>query len=196
MSLNNGIFAAALFVAAAVAGFVYYDFKAGSSKPLVQGKAGSGEALAHGAAHGVADGKLRPVFSLPDLTGTERDIREWDGQPTIVNFWATWCPPCRREIPILIELNETAQSKGIAIIGIAMDRFDAVTDYAVEAGFNYPVLVGEQVALDAAEGYGAEVVGLPLTVMTNARGEVVDVHAGELTRADLEKAIAELSAAN
>ena len=119
-----------------------------------------------------------------------RSITEWDGDAMIVNFWATWCPPCRREIPLLIEMRARAEAAGITIVGIAIDDADAVGRYAEDTGFNYPVLVGEQEAIDAAEGFGADVVGLPLTVMTGRDGRVVELHAGELTRPDLEAAIA------
>lgn len=181
VSLNNAILLAALLVAAAAAGFLFYDY---SNRP---------EPAAH---QGSAVRTLlkRPEFSLPDLDGQVRHIDEWDGQATIVNFWATWCPPCRREIPLLIEFQEQAAANNIAIIGIAMDRMEDVQRYAAETNFNYAVLVGEQEAVDAAEGYGVEVVGLPLTIFANSQGEVVEIHAGELSRADLEAAMSRLVA--
>ena len=180
MSAPNAILLAALFVAAAVAGYLFYD--ASQDEP------------AHGAAVAGPAGQMRPVFTLPDLDGEPRSITEWDGQATIVNFWATWCPPCRDEIPLLIEMQDEAASRGIQIIGIAMDDFDTVVEYAAATGFNYPVLIGEQEAVDAAEGYGAEVIGLPLTVLTGRYGRVVEIHAGEIKRPDLVAAIERLAA--
>lgn len=183
MSLPNKILLAALFVAAAVAGYLFYDASGARDANLQP---------AHGAAVAGAPGRMRPQFSLPDLSGTPRSITEWDGQAMIVNFWATWCPPCRREIPLLIEMRDPAAARGIQIVGIAMDTFDAVVDYAAATGFNYPVLIGEQEAVEAAEGFGAEVIGLPLTVFTGRDGRVVEIHAGEITREDLLAAIERL----
>lgn len=179
MSLANKILLAALFVAAAVAGYLFYDARVPTGMVAApHGRAVAGEA-----------GRMRPEFTLPDLSGATRSVTEWDGQAMIVNFWATWCPPCRREIPLLIEMQETAAARGIQIVGIAMDSVEAVTEYAARTGFNYPVLVGEQEAVDAAEAYGADVIGLPLTVMTDRDGQVVEIHAGEITREDLAAAI-------
>ena len=132
------------------------------------------------------------MFALPDLAGTERSITEWDGKALVVNFWATWCPPCLREIPMLIDANDELAARDIQIIGIAMDDPEAVREFAAANEFNYPILVGEQEAIDAAEAFGAEVVGLPLTVFTDHAGRVIEIHAGELHREELDAAIAPL----
>ena len=184
MKLHNTVLALALFVAAAVAGYLYYGHSQSAPAQLrpLDSAGGAG-----------AEGRMRPVFSLPDLSGRQRSIVEWDGNALIVNFWATWCPPCRKEIPLLIEMQERAASLGIVIVGIAVDNAEDVQRFAAETGFNYPVLIGEQEAIDAAEGFGAEVVGLPLTILTGRDGRVVELHAGEMTRADLEAAIAKLA---
>ena len=185
MNGHNIILALALFVAAAVAGYLFHGHSQSAPAVLKPPNAGANPAD--------AVGRMRPEFSLPDLSDQVRSITEWDGNAMIVNFWATWCPPCRREIPLLIEKQEQAAALGIVIVGIAVDQADAVKRYAAETGFNYPVLIGEQEAIDAAEGFGADVVGLPLTVMTGRDGRVVELHAGEMTREDLEAAIAKLS---
>ncbi|MCP4044224.1 MAG: TlpA family protein disulfide reductase, partial [Gammaproteobacteria bacterium] len=65
-------------------------------------------------------GKPRPEFSLNDLTGTPRRVREWDGRLLFVNFWATWCPPCLREIPTFIELQDRYGSRGLQFLGVAV----------------------------------------------------------------------------
>ncbi len=187
MNGHNLILALALFAASAVAGYLFYEHRDGATPVRID------NTVAANTTPVKRVGQMRPEFSLPDLSGSQRSITEWDGDALIVNFWATWCPPCRREIPLLMEMQEQARASGIAIIGIAIDEPDAVKRYAAETGFNYPVLIGEQEAVDAAEAFGADVVSLPLTVMTGRDGRVVEVHAGELSRTELEAAIAKLS---
>jgi thiol-disulfide isomerase/thioredoxin len=135
---------------------------------------------------------MRPVFSLNDIDGNQRSITEWDGKALVVNFWATWCAPCRREIPVLIEMQEELAARDIQFIGIAIDEIEAVRQYAVEMPFNYPILVGEQEGIDAAEAFGADVVALPMTVFTDHAGRVIDVHAGEIARSELESILSRL----
>jgi thiol-disulfide isomerase/thioredoxin len=136
---------------------------------------------------GTSDGELRPVpdFSLVDLAGATRSGAEWSGQVRIVNFWATWCPPCRREIPLLIELQEQYGGR-IQVIGIAIDDLEDVRAYAREAGFNYPVLVGQQEAIDLGNAFAPNFVGLPFTVIVDAQDRITQVHVGELHRDEAE----------
>ena len=95
-----------------------------------------------------------PEFSLPDVDGTERHFSEWDGKHRIVNFWATWCGPCKREIPVLKAFQDARQGAGFQVIGIAVDFAEEVSHYAEAAEFNYPILVGEQDAMAIAESSG------------------------------------------
>jgi thiol-disulfide isomerase/thioredoxin len=122
-----------------------------------------------------------PDFSLPDLTGVSRTLAHWRGQPLAVNFWATWCDPCRREIPLLKDLRrENARSK-LEIVGIAIDNRDSVAKYAREMHIGYPILVGEQGGLEAAAAFGMEPV-LPFTVFVDTEGRIVTLKVGELHR--------------
>ncbi|MGB5622086.1 MAG: TlpA disulfide reductase family protein [Gammaproteobacteria bacterium] len=132
-----------------------------------------------------------PSFVLPDLTGSDRDSNEWANRPRLVNFWATWCPPCRREIPLLIEL-QNQYGADLAVIGIAIDDMDAVREYAVENQFNYPVLVGQQNAVEVGNQVLADWIGLPFTAFVSASGEVVRVHVGELHRDQAEAFLREI----
>jgi thiol-disulfide isomerase/thioredoxin len=134
-----------------------------------------------------AVGELRPVpdFSLVDVAGESRSGAEWSGRVRIVNFWATWCPPCRREIPLLIELQEEYGER-VQVIGIAIDDLDAVQAYAADAGFNYPVLVGQQEAIELGNDFLPDFVGLPFTVIVDAGDRITDVHVGELHREEAE----------
>lgn len=129
---------------------------------------------------------------LTSLDGTPRGLEEFRGQPLIVNFWATWCPPCRREIPLLISLQEEYGPDGLTVVGVAVEEPSPVRKLAAELQFNYPILIGEQEAIDLATALGVEFVGLPYTVFINDRGRVHSVHAGELHREDAEKVLKEL----
>lgn len=124
--------------------------------------------------------EVRPVFELADADGVRRSITEWDGKPLMINFWATWCPPCRREIPLLNELQARYGPLGYEVIGVAVDFRDDVLAYMRETPIDYPVLIGEQDGLDAARAFGMEAMGFPFTVFTDSRGGIVTVHLGEL----------------
>mgnify|MGYP001550980761 CR=1 FL=1 len=141
-----------------------------------------------------ADGaELRavPDFSLTDLAGETRSGAEWSGKIRIVNFWATWCPPCRREIPLLIDLQQEYGDR-MQVIGIAIDDLAEVQSYAEETAFNYPVLVGQQEAIDLGNAFVPDFVGLPFTVIVDAEDRITKVHVGELHRDEAEAMLAEV----
>lgn len=123
-----------------------------------------------------------PDFTLGDLSGTPRSIRSWPGKSMIVNFWATWCAPCRREIPLLRELQKKHGPEGFQIVGVAVDIREDVVKYAQEIGIDYPVLIGEQDGLDAVNKFGQGSIGFPFTVFTDNQGRIVLFHLGEIHR--------------
>lgn len=123
-----------------------------------------------------------PDFKLADREGKTRSLADWQGKSLIVNFWATWCAPCRREIPLLGRLQQRYGPDGFQVIGIAADYRDKVVAYANDAHIEYPLLIGEQEALDAATAFGIQVVGFPFTVFSDRQGRVVVCHVGELTQ--------------
>ena len=127
-----------------------------------------------------------PQFQLADRTGQMRSLQDWPYQALIVNFWATWCAPCRREIPLLQQLQRDHAGEGFQVIGIAVDFRDKVLAYADEMKIDYPLLIGEQEALDAAAAFGMTTVGLPFTVFSDRRGRIVTAHLGELTAAEAD----------
>jgi len=137
-------------------------------------------------------GAPRPPFSLPDLEGTPRSVTEWDGKVLVVNFWATWCPPCRKEIPSFIELQAQYGAQGLQFVGIAVDNRDAVQEYADALGVNYPMLVGELDAIEVGKQYGNRLGALPYTVVVDRQGKMVFFKRGELSRGAAERVILSL----
>ncbi len=122
-----------------------------------------------------------PEFTLVDREGEPRSIHSWSGKSLIVNFWATWCAPCRREIPLLKRIQEEHAAEGFQVVGIAVDFREDVLKYADEIGINYPLLIGEQDALDAVNKFGISAAGFPFTVFTDAKARIVLTHLGEVT---------------
>jgi thiol-disulfide isomerase/thioredoxin len=121
-----------------------------------------------------------PEFSLVDLHGQTHFISEWADRPLLINFWATWCAPCLREMPMLQTLQQERKDKPLEVIGIAIDRLNAVETFINENGVTYPILVGQTEAMEAAEQFGDEFVALPFTVFTAPGGDVLYLHSGEL----------------
>ncbi len=125
-------------------------------------------------------------FALNDMDGTQREFAEFAGNHSLLNFWATWCAPCRREIPLLKEFHAERDSHGIQVIGIAVDFPEEVQIYAEAAEFNYPILVGEQDAMAVAESSGVEFIGLPFTMVVARDGELLNAHMGEIHQNELD----------
>jgi thiol-disulfide isomerase/thioredoxin len=123
-----------------------------------------------------------PEFSLQDRDGQMRSIRSWPGKSMIVNFWATWCAPCRREIPLLRQIQQQHGADGFQIVGVAVDFRDDVLKYAGETGIDYPILIGEDDGLEAVNKFGLGSLGFPFTVFTDTQGQIVLTHLGELTK--------------
>ncbi len=129
-----------------------------------------------------AIGFQRPEFAAMDLNGQLRNIKEWDGKVILLNFWATWCPPCLKEIPDFIELQKDYGEQDFQIIGIAVDEEQAVREYATEIGMNYPTMVVESEGVELAKRYGNGIGALPYTVIINRNGEISNTIMGELSK--------------
>ena len=128
-----------------------------------------------------------PAFAYPDLEGVSRSSEEWLGQVLVLNFWATWCPPCRREMPHFIEFQQRHGEQGLQFVGIAIDSEQDVADFADGIGVNYPILLGETDAIALSQALGNRFSGLPFSAIFDRSGKLVHTRAGELTQADLEQ---------
>ena len=131
----------------------------------------------------------RPSFVLPDLEGTMQNIEQWDGQVLVLNFWATWCPPCKKEMPAFLELEEQYAAKGLQFVGIALDDPGIVQDFVDTMGVDYPILVGDDEATKVSTAYGNRLGALPYTVIVARDGQIVNTFRGEVTKKQLEKVI-------
>jgi thiol-disulfide isomerase/thioredoxin len=137
-----------------------------------------------------------PEFSLQNRAGELQSIHSWPGKSLIINFWATWCAPCRREIPLLIELQQQHAADDVQLIGIAVDFRDDVLKYAETMKITYPLLIGEQDGMQAIDAFGIDAVGFPYTVFTDARGDIITMHIGELNREQAELILATVKRVN
>jgi thiol-disulfide isomerase/thioredoxin len=143
---------------------------------------------------GTAIPERRPNIALADRDGKLRRLSEWDGRPQVINFWATWCAPCRREIPMLNALSRDPALSEFAMIGIAVDFREDVLAFLGKTPIDYTVLIGEQDGLDAARAFGVESLGLPFTAFVDRAGRIVTLHVGELHRAQADVILAAVKA--
>ena len=137
-----------------------------------------------------ADAVLAAV--LPDIQGKPQPIAQWKGKVLVVNFWATWCEPCRKEIPEFMEMQDHFRDKGVVFVGIAMDQKDRVASYSKEMGINYPVLVGDMDVLTLAGTVGNLQGALPYTVIIDSSGKIISTHFGRLRREKMEPILTSL----
>ena len=123
----------------------------------------------------ITDASLR----IKDLNGREHSLTDWAGKVLVVNFWATWCPPCVHEIPGFIELQKELGPRGLQFVGIALDDATAAGKFAAARGMNYPVLAGDDNVAELMRGLGNTIGALPFTVVFDPHGEIVTTHQGE-----------------
>jgi thiol-disulfide isomerase/thioredoxin len=185
------IVAAIIVLAAGAGGFFFY--RAQQEAPATLMPTAANETSAHAADPGSEPSDAGPETTaaakkipdvLPDVTLADRDgkptkLLSLAGRPLMVNFWATWCAPCRREIPLLNTLRAQRQAKNTEIVGIAVDFKEDVLKFTERVPVNYPLLIGEEDGLAAAEAFGMG-MAFPFSIFSDSQNRIVAVKIGEL----------------
>ena len=133
------------------------------------------------------EGKQAPAFSLKGADGKSLELKSLAGKVVVVNFWATWCPPCRAEIPGMQEVYEKYKTKGLEIVGVSLDRdgWSVVTPFLQKTKMTYPVVMGDAAI---AEAYGG-ISAIPTSFVVDRKGKIVKQHVGYFSKEDFEKAV-------
>jgi len=152
------------------------------------------EAAAAGEPNTIAPeaGQAIHALRLPDADGQFHDLQSLKGKIAVVNFWATWCPPCRREIPEFVEVHEQFAGEDVAFVGLSLDTPDKVADFRDEYRVSYPLLIAPADLLQLAARLGNPSQALPFTVILDGDGMIRDLRLGTLSKAELEGKIRSL----
>ena len=132
------------------------------------------------------------AISLPDTAGAQQSLEQWRGKVVVVNFWATWCAPCREEMPEFVRAQSEFGSKGLQFVGIAVDQADKVDEFARELKVNYPVLIGGYGAIELSKTLGNRLVALPFTIVVDRQGRVAHTQLGPLKPDQLRSIVTKL----
>ena len=165
-----------LLVAAGAAGFGVYQWVMPGSTPAPAPSAMQPTDKPMTQAQGLS-------AKFDDLSdGGTRSLNDWHGKAVIVNFWATWCAPCREEMPLLVKLQAQYAAQGLQVVGIATDETDVkdVKTFLTKMTVNYPILMGDESVGRLVAGFGGQLIGLPFTLVLDKDGHVITSHAGQL----------------
>ena len=174
-----------LLVAAGAAGFGVYQWMASgpAQQPNPTAMPAAGKAMS-------AADALNLKFDGLDAGGSHR-LSDWKGKAVLVNFWATWCAPCRQEIPLLVQLQAQYGAQGLQVVGIATDETDEkdVRTFLKSMVVNYPMLMGTEDVGSMVSAFGGTLIGLPYTLVLDRTGKVLDIHAGELSPSEAQRLV-------
>ena len=181
--------AVAIVVLALVVAVMIFAGVKNSSRSKVSPMIGNSEPISSAE----AKGKQAPDFALQDLQGKQVKLSDFRGKAVLLNFWATFCGPCKVEMPWLVELQKQYGPQGLEIVGVALDDSgkDTIAKFAKEMGVNYTILQGQDAVGDA---YGA--VGLPATYYIDRKGKIIDSALGLVSRSEIEDNIKKSLAEN
>jgi thiol-disulfide isomerase/thioredoxin len=129
------------------------------------------------------------AIALPDLNGSSQALGQWRGKVVAVNFWATWCAPCREEIPVFVRMQEKYGAKGLQFVGISIDQADKTAEFVRNFSINYPTLIGTFDSVEVSRQAGNKLRVLPYTVFLNRKGKIVATELGGLNEEKLEAII-------
>jgi thiol-disulfide isomerase/thioredoxin len=131
---------------------------------------------------------------VKDLQANPVALDQWPGKALVINFWATWCPPCRKEIPLLIETQNQTMVQNVQFLGIAMDDPKDVAKYMQSAGFNYPILISDMnETIRIGQAFDYNFIALPFTLFVSADGKTTKAYTGELKAEKLRNLISAVS---
>ncbi|HLS05468.1 MAG TPA: redoxin family protein [Wenzhouxiangella sp.] len=134
---------------------------------------------------GISEGDFQPGFELANMNGEPVSDGDFAGRAMLVNFWATWCAPCRREMPLLAAVSKKHEHE-LAVIGIAMDDAGRVREFVDELGIDYTILVGMNDVLETQRAWGNSAGALPYTVLVDSEGKIRWLHLGEVGEDQLD----------
>lgn len=139
----------------------------------------------------------RSVWSLtlPDAQGRQHDLKQWRGKVLALNFWATWCPPCREEMPVFSRAQTTFGPQGVQVVGLSIDTPDNVARFEADSPVSYPLLIGGMDLLDLSAAWGNTAQAMPFTAFFGRDGTLASVHLGPLSEQALEQQIRALLSA-
>ena len=158
-----------LAVLFAGAGYLFYQWQAGARPP-----------------DPVAVGEIVLAASFAGLDDKPQALEQWRGKVLVVNFWATWCAPCREETPVFTAMQDKYGTRGLQIVGLAIDRADQVRDFAREFGINYPLLIVGFKAVEIMRTLGNTAGALPFSVIYDRNGQAILAKLGSFHADDLE----------
>ena len=168
LSRREALLLGGVAVAAATAGFV--------AGPLLMQRGSGG-----------AEAEVIDAGRFTDLNGRARQLGEWRGKVLVLNFWATWCAPCREEIPMFIAARGEYASYGVEFVGIGIDQADKIAEFAKQMKIDYPLLVADASAMDMMRQLGNRAAGLPFTVIVDRAGLPVARKLGAVQRVELDR---------
>ena len=128
-------------------------------------------------------------FSLKNINGEMISIEEYKGKKTLINFWATWCRPCRKEMPMLNGVYLSENPSELSVVGIAIDKPEKVTQFVAELGIDFPIMIGQSDAYDIMKELGNEALTLPYTILIDNSGEVIWSKNTELKHSDMDEVL-------
>jgi thiol-disulfide isomerase/thioredoxin len=165
-----------------------------SAVGLAAAAAGAGLGIWRYGAPGRDDGNAAAVQALlsarlNDVKGDAQTLESWRGRILVINFWATWCAPCREEIPMFVRMQDRYRGQGLQFVGIAFDQPEKVSEFAREFGINYPLLIGGLDTMALMRETGNRVGVLPFTLVMDRHGTVSSRHPGGLKEAKLEAVV-------
>ena len=148
--------------------------------------------LSSTASSSAEDRKIAPNFTLADASGVPVKLSDYKGKVVLLNFWATWCAPCKMEIPWFIEFEKTYKDQGFATLGVSMDEdgWKAIKPFVAQYAINYPVMAGNN---RVAELYGG-IDSIPTTFLIDREGRIASTHLGLVSKHDSEAEIRRLIA--